>query len=94
MRPTLGVGIRQRLERRDGLNANGLESIALLAGRLLLRLRAIAALLHHHADGHREQTGVCVQRQEEIDHRQRDGYKLGTFHEDSIHLGNTSCKAS
>ena len=84
MRPTLGVGIRHRLERRHGLNAEGLERIALLAGRLLLRLRAIAALLHHHADGHREQTGVSIERQQEIDHRQRDGYERSTFHEDSV----------
>ena len=84
MRPTLGKGIRHRLERRHGLNAERLECVTELAGRLFIRLCAIAALLHHHADGHREQTGVCVQRQEEIDHRQRDGDMLGTFHENSV----------
>src|SRR2546422_2635602 len=57
MRQALRVGIRQRLERRDGLNANGFERIALLAGRLLPRLRAIAALLPHPAAGHPEEAG-------------------------------------
>jgi len=84
MRQTLGVGVWQRLERRDGLNAERLECVTELAGRLFIRLCAIAALLHHHADGHREQTGVCVQRQEEINHRQRDGDKLGTFHREQV----------
>src|SRR2546422_2918028 len=49
MRQTLGVGIRQRLEWRYGLNAERLEGIAEPAGRLLLRHRAIAAFLHHRA---------------------------------------------
>src|SRR5207249_6522980 len=53
---TLGVGVRHRLERRYGLYAESLERVALLACRLLLRLRAIAALLHHCDDGHREKT--------------------------------------
>ena len=62
IRQTLGVGIRDRLGRRHGLNAEGFESVTELAGRLLLRLRAIAAFLHHRAAGHREKTGVSIER--------------------------------
>jgi len=80
MRQTLGEGIRQRLERWHGLNAESLERVALLACRLLLRLRAIAALLHHCDDGHREKTGVSIERQQEIDHRQRGCDEWSAFH--------------
>ena len=80
MSQTLNMGIRHRLERQHGLNAERLEGIAQLADRLFIRHSAVAALLHHHVAGHREKAGVGIERQEEVDDRQNDGDILSTFH--------------
>lgn len=81
MRHTLEMDIGQRLEGRHGLNTKRLESIALLAGRLFIRHRAVATLCHLNPPIQRDQTGEGIERQEEIDHRQRDGYMRSAFHE-------------
>jgi len=74
-------GIGERLDRRKSLDAEGLEGVAVLAGRLLLRHRTVAALRHLHAAVQGDQTRVRIKRQEEVDYRQSSGYERRPLHD-------------
>ncbi len=80
IRNRVNKGIGERLDRRKSLHAEGLEGIAGVTDWLLLRHGADAAGRRLCATIQRQQTGVRIERQEEIDRRQRDGDKRSAFH--------------
>lgn len=79
-RNLLREGIRERLGGRYRLDTEGLEGIAVLAGGLLLRHGAVAALYGLNAAVQRDHAGEGIERQKEVDGGQHDGNMLRTLH--------------